>query len=109
VLALPRALAGEAVERLDEQTRAGAERTAQEGAALARDCGLAAKPAAVRGRGAPWAALCERAEADQAQALVLGTHGHGRLASALLGSVARGVVHHSRAPVLVVPERHGSP
>ena len=35
--------------------------------------------------------------------LVVGSHGHGVLADALLGSISNYVVHHSTVPVLVVP------
>ena len=35
--------------------------------------------------------------------IVVGTHGHGGLAAALMGSVARALCHTARRPVLVVP------
>ena len=38
-----------------------------------------------------------------ASLIVTGTHGHGGFASAVLGSVARGLLHESRCPVLAVP------
>jgi nucleotide-binding universal stress UspA family protein len=47
--------------------------------------------------------LCELAREHDTAAIALGSHGHGRLVSALLGSVSRGVAHHSPVPVLVVP------
>jgi hypothetical protein len=34
---------------------------------------------------------------------VLGTHGHHAVESALLGSVAGAVTHHSPVPVMIVP------
>lgn len=48
--------------------------------------------------------LVERAaEEVGADLIVVGTHGRSVLAAALLGSVARGLCHEARRPVLVVP------
>ena len=50
------------------------------------------------------ATLVARAADDVgADLIVIGTHGHGQLAAALMGSVARGLCHHANQPVLVVP------
>jgi nucleotide-binding universal stress UspA family protein len=50
------------------------------------------------------ATLVERAAfAAGADVIVVGTHGRGGVGAALLGSVARGLCHTSRRPVLVVP------
>jgi nucleotide-binding universal stress UspA family protein len=50
------------------------------------------------------ATLVEAAAEDVgADLIVVGTHGHGGIAAALMGSVARGLCHTSRRPVLVVP------
>jgi len=46
--------------------------------------------------------ICTAAEACDADVLCLGTHGHSRWASALLGSVSQRVVALSRRPVLLV-------
>ncbi len=43
------------------------------------------------------------AEQQQADLIVLGSHGHGALYHLLAGSVAEGVLKAARCPVLVVP------
>ena len=40
---------------------------------------------------------------ESAALVVVGSNGRGRIANAVLGSVTQNVVHHSHAPVLVVP------
>jgi nucleotide-binding universal stress UspA family protein len=50
------------------------------------------------------ATLVEQAAEDVgADLIVVGTHGRGVVTAALMGSVARGLCHTSRRPVLVVP------
>ena len=49
--------------------------------------------------------LCAAAAEEQVDVLVVGSHGHGVLADALLGSISNYAVHHSERPVLVVPSR----
>ena len=43
---------------------------------------------------------------QEADLVVLGSHGHGVVASVLLGSVAEGVVRKAEIPALVVPAPH---
>jgi nucleotide-binding universal stress UspA family protein len=47
-------------------------------------------------------------EAD-AQLLVLGGRTHSRLRSLLLGSTARGVLHHATCPIAIVHQSHNRP
>jgi nucleotide-binding universal stress UspA family protein len=41
--------------------------------------------------------------------VVVGSHGHGALYNLLVGSVAEGVIRHSRVPVVVVPRAQPEP
>ncbi len=52
--------------------------------------------------GEPVNQIMEQAEQTGCDLIVMGTHGQGMFAEALLGSTARRVVHRSRTPVLVV-------
>ncbi|HME26980.1 MAG TPA: universal stress protein [Acetobacteraceae bacterium] len=52
--------------------------------------------------GEPAAQILASANAGQADLIVMGSRGHGRLAGLLLGSVAQKVVALARCPVLVV-------
>jgi nucleotide-binding universal stress UspA family protein len=58
-------------------------------------------------QGSPPEALC--AASGDAQLLVLGSHGHGRLLDAVLGSVAQYCVRHAVCPVVVIPRQLAEP
>jgi nucleotide-binding universal stress UspA family protein len=53
--------------------------------------------------GSPHLEILKRAEEMNANLIVMGTHGHGGIAHAVLGSVTERVLHRARCPVLVVP------
>ena len=55
--------------------------------------------------GSPATEIVRRAQEIEADLIVMGTHGHGGLAHAVLGSVTERVLHKSQCPVLVVPVR----
>ena len=52
--------------------------------------------------GTPWVEITDEARERGADLIVMGTHGHGAVAHALLGSVAERVVRHAPCPVLTV-------
>ena len=47
--------------------------------------------------------IAAAARAEEADLIVLTTHGHGGLKSAVLGSVARSLLHMASCPVLAIP------
>jgi len=53
--------------------------------------------------GSPLHCITDYIKETKADGLVLGSHGHGAIASLLLGSVAEGMVRRSLVPTLVVP------
>ena len=66
-----------------------------------RERGLAATALLVEGPTAQ--KILEDAESLAADALVLGSRGHGAIARTLLGSVSQAVLHGAKTPVVVVP------
>ncbi len=55
-------------------------------------------------RGIPAQVLCEIADENDADLIVMGSHGWGAFRRILFGSVSTAVLHHARQPVLVVPK-----
>lgn len=89
------------VEALDEAAARALERAHEE----------AAGPADVTTRevgGRPATSLVETTRLEQATLLAVGTHGHGRAAGILLGSVATRVLHEAPCSVLVAREPVGA-
>ena len=68
--------------------------------ALCRAAGVAFECEVVSGDPVP--ALCDLAEEYACAAIVVGAHGRGALASALLGSVSHALSHASPVPVTIV-------
>ncbi len=53
--------------------------------------------------GSPLHSLLDHVEENLADLVVIGSHGHGVIASLLLGSVAEGMVRKATVPTLIVP------
>jgi nucleotide-binding universal stress UspA family protein len=95
----------EAGPRSVRETRAGElrkeHRDLQQWASDLRDQGLAAEALLVQGPTVE--TLAERAEHLDADLVVLGSHGHGAVYRALMGSVSEGMLRAGICPVLVIP------
>jgi nucleotide-binding universal stress UspA family protein len=73
---------------------------------LAAEHGIEARTELLAGN--PAAEIVAYADTVDADLIVVGSRGHGRIASALLGSVSRGVLSDSKRPVLVVRGVHAA-
>ena len=67
---------------------------------LAEEADVSARTALLRGE--PADEIVAYADSIDADMIVVGSRGHGRLASALLGSVSRAILREARRPVLVI-------
>ena len=84
---------------LEADIRAEAERTVQEALGRLARPGLNVDAVVLRGR--PAGAIIDRARAMQADLIIVGSRGHGRIESMLLGSVSAELIDHAPIPVLV--------
>jgi nucleotide-binding universal stress UspA family protein len=91
---------------IEEELQERAQRLAQHGAELARQAGMDAEGLAVADEAEVTIAetIVDVAEQRDAAAIVMGAHGHSRLAEVLLGSTTRDVVRRATCPVVVVRE-----
>ena len=83
--------------------RGAGERTALATAERLRAVGVDARSRVMEGP--PARCLVDAAADDQADLIVIGSHGRSGVREHLLGGVARNVVRHARCSVLVVPSR----
>ena len=86
---------------LDEISQGAARELMQRGVELAREAGFEAEGRLEEGK--PWRTIRRVADELEAEPIVLGARGLGRVESMLLGSVSIAVIFHSKRPVLVVP------
>jgi nucleotide-binding universal stress UspA family protein len=86
----------------DDEVAGRAQQVADEGAELARAAGFEAAGVVERTPDSIWRALVTAADDQDADLVVLGSHGRTGLTEVLLGSVAAAVTQHTARPVLVV-------
>jgi nucleotide-binding universal stress UspA family protein len=91
------------VQEIDKASLKRAERHAAEGAQLAREAGLEARPRICSQETTTADAILSEAEAVDAQAIVIGSRGLTGLKSLLLGSVSHAVTQHADRTAIVVP------
>ena len=84
----------------DEHDRECLQEAAEHGA----EKGVDVETALLKGR--PTDEIVTYADTIDADLIVVGSRGHGTIASALIGSVSRGVLHESRRPGLIVRGAH---
>jgi nucleotide-binding universal stress UspA family protein len=82
---------------------ADAQRTNDQGAALARAAGLNAETLCVAVSGTVWRTIIDAADRIDADLIVTGTRGMTGVRSLLQSSVADRVLRHGGRPVLIVP------
>jgi nucleotide-binding universal stress UspA family protein len=98
------ALAGQ----IDREVEHTARAIAADGAKLARSCGLDAQELAVEDVTHPAEAILQSARENGAEAIVVGSRGHGGLRAKLLGSTSDAILKGAgEIPVLIVHEADG--
>ena len=105
----PRALrlpGGRWAERVD-QVRARREAAAEH--LVERGRGLGVPVQCLVWVGEPGESIVEAADAEDADLILVGSHGRGGVGRVLLGSVSDFVVRHANCPVLVVRQRRDRP
>jgi nucleotide-binding universal stress UspA family protein len=102
-LAIPQEVARTGAAVLDEVARDEAEAHARDAQAQLTTGAWACELAAVKtARNVP-TAIIQAADECDAAVIVTGTRGRSRIAAALLGSSAEGILRHAGRPVLLVP------
>ena len=102
VVGAPVAVASRATQELDSIAVTRSEQTAREGARIAADAGLEARPRRLGRRPRVEHDPRQRRGSREAPAISW-ARGRGSMSSAVLGSTSAALVHHVRLPMLVVP------
>jgi len=90
-----------AMHAFQEEARRRAQRRLDEVVETVKEDAADAKGIIVEG--SPLHCMMEHVEKNGIDLVIVGAHGHGALASLLLGSVAEGMVRKAKVPTLVVP------
>lgn len=90
-------------EEIDRASIKAAEERAEEGARLAREAGLEARPRTRSRLTSIAEAIMREADEIEASAILMGSRGRTGLKSLLLGSVSHDVIQHADRAVIVVP------
>jgi nucleotide-binding universal stress UspA family protein len=88
---------------VNERRRSRSAAVGAEGVALARRAGLTAAARSEREESSIWETIIAVADELDADLVVTGSRGLGKLRSLLMGSVSDRLLHHCRRPTLVVP------
>ncbi len=88
---------------LDEQRRQFGEDAVAKLKTRAQAAGVTCETKVVDGH--PWQEILNQAESENADHIVIGSHGRRALAAAVLGNVAVNVIHGAKVPVTVIPVR----
>lgn len=92
----PEVVRGQVAKEMREEHR-----KLQEYADQLRDAGIKAKAMLVQGPTVD--SLLKMAEKEEADLIVVGSHGRGMMAEMLMGSVSQGLIRAGQCPVTVVP------
>jgi nucleotide-binding universal stress UspA family protein len=101
IMAAPLSRLGSNALGLDATAREFGRDSLERGVKLATAAGLKAEGRLEEGK--PWRVIRRVADELDADPIVMGARGLGRMEALLLGSVSSAVVFHARRPVLVVP------
>lgn len=101
-IGLPDAVLSGGVAALNDEARAAALATAEEGAGLLREQGVAAEAREAEATDGTAGALAALAAEHDAAVVVAGARGRSAVTSAALGSVTHSLLHLAHRPVLVV-------
>ncbi|XP_046553643.1 universal stress protein PHOS32-like [Haliotis rubra] len=91
------------IKEVIEETNANTKVIEKKFSDISEQFGVSAEFEALRGQEV-WNEICNQAKKINANVIVIGTRGMGKIKRTLLGSVSEGVLHHCHVPVLIYKE-----